>query len=46
MPVALVKCTSAELIGATDQFVPLIVIARPIGAAQDHNEFSTPTMYL
>ena len=46
MPVALVKCTSAKLIGGTDQFVPLIVIARPIGAAQDHNGFSTPTMYL
>lgn len=46
MPVALVKCTSAKPIGATDQLVPFIVIACPIGATQDHNGFSTPTMYL
>lgn len=29
-------------IGATDQFVPFIVIARPIGAEQVHHGFSAP----
>ena len=33
----LVKSTSAELIGATDQVMPLTVIARPLGAPHAHD---------